>query len=294
MMAVVGTLVAATGATGDGNLEDAFGDGLELRQWVTAAIILASAIVIGRVLQAIVQRVMSSDDTDAEITHFAAAGFRNLVILAGIVYALSGLEVRLGPLLGAIGLGGLAVAFAAQSILANFFASIVLRTRRPFKRGDQVALGAEEGAIEGTVEVVNFRTVSLRTFDGERALVPCDEVLSNTIINLTTRGRRRTTLDVAVAYETDLAQAVDVLEGATREVEGVLAEPPVHAFVMEMSDSGVSLALQFWHRPTMMEMWRVRSRVGIAAHVALGRAGIEIPFPQQVVRFRPAPAQDED
>lgn len=286
MTGLVGGILAASG---DANLEDAFGDEVGTRHWITAGIILVVAIVVGRVLQAVVQRLLTNDDTDSEITHFAAAALRNLVLLAGIIYALSVLQVRLGPLLGAIGLGGLAIAFAAQSILANFFASLLLRTRRPFKRGDQVVLGDQEG----TVETVNFRTVVLRTFDGERALVPCDEVLSNTIINLTARGRRRTTLEVGVAYETDLAQAVEVLEAAVPEVEGVLDEPTVHAFVMEMADSGVVIALQFWHHPEMMQMWQVRSDVGIAAHVALGEAGIEIPFPQQVVRFRPSDDVEE-
>ena len=280
-------LLAAT-STSDPNLEEAFGRRLEARDWLLAGIILVASIVVGRVLQAVTQRVLARDDSDEEINHFAAAGLRNLVIMGGVIYALSSLDVRLGPLLGAIGLGGLAVAFAAQSILANFFASIVLRTRRPFKRGDQVVLGEHQGIVEE----VNFRTVSLRTFDGERALVPCDEVLGNTIVNLTARGRRRTTFEVGVAYETDLAQAVEVLEGALRDVEGVLPEPRVHAFVQEMADSGIVIALQFWHRPAMMEMWRVRSRVGIAAKVALEGAGIEIPFPQQVVRFRPPPDEE--
>lgn len=273
-------------STGDADISEAFGGGVGSREWIIAGMILVGSIVLGRVLQAVVQRVMTNDDTDREISHFAAAGLRNVIVLGGVIYSLSVLEVRLGPLLGAVGLGGLAIAFAAQSILANVFASILLRTRRPFKRGDQVMLGEEEG----TVEEVNFRTVSLRTFDGERALVPCATVIDNTIINLTTRGRRRTTLEIGVAYETDLAQAVEVLEAAAGAVEAVLDTPPPRAFVMEMADSGIVIALQFWHRPAMMDMWQVRSDVGIAAHVALGEAGIEIPFPQSVVRFR----ADED
>ncbi len=76
------------------------------------------------------------------------------------------LGVRLGPLFGALGIGGLAIAFAAQSILANFLASIILQTRRPFRRGDQVTTND----CEGVVEDVNFRTVRLRTYAGERVL----------------------------------------------------------------------------------------------------------------------------
>ncbi len=288
---MTGVVAAVLAAAEDPDLSDAFGDRLTTRDWVAAGVILVVAIVVGRVLQTVVQRVMSrDDDSDVAITHFAATTIRNLVILGGIVYALGVLDVRLGPLLGAIGIGGLAIAFAAQSILAAFFASIILRTRRPFRRGDQVVLGD----VEGTVEEVNFRTVSVRTFDGERALVPCDVVLGDTITNLTARGRRRTTFEVQVSYETDLVAAIGVLEPALARVEGVLDRPEPRAYVKEMADSGITLSLLVWHAPEMMTMWQVRSDVGVAAHVALVDAGIEIPFPQRVVRFRTDEEARED
>src|SRR5918911_169522 len=103
------------------------------------------------------------------------------VVAGGVMYSLSVLGVRLGPLVGALGIGGVALAFAAQTILANFLGSIILQLRRPFRRGDQIATAG----CEGTVEDVNFRTVVLRTFDGERVLVPCSQVLSNPITNHT-------------------------------------------------------------------------------------------------------------
>jgi small-conductance mechanosensitive channel len=199
----------------------------------------------------------------------------------GLVYGLSVLGVRLGPLVGALGIGGLAVAFAAQAILANFLGSIILQLRRPFHRGDQISTND----CEGTVEDVNFRTVVLRTFDGERALVPCAEVLARPIINYTVLGRRRTTLPVAVSYDADLQQVRKVLLEAVTAAEGVLDQPPPDVWVEEFADSGVGLAVRFWHAPDVATLWRVRSEVAVAVKQALDREGIEIPFPQRVLRF---------
>jgi small-conductance mechanosensitive channel len=95
-------------------------------------------------------------------------------LVAGLVYALSVLDVRLGPLLGAVGIGGVAVALASQSLLADFFSSVVLQVRRPFRRGDEIATND----CEGRVEEVNFRTVIVRTWDGERAFIPSSKVLN--------------------------------------------------------------------------------------------------------------------
>ncbi len=186
-------------------------------------------------------------------------------------------------MLGALGIGGLAVAFAAQSILENLFASVLLQVRRPFRRGDQIATND----IEGTVEDVNFRTVVLRTYDGEKVLIPSSQVLTAPITNFTAKGTRRTTLDVGVAYDTDLAMAQRVLLAAVASVDGVRPEPAPQAWVEQFGESSIDFALRFWHAPDIATLWRVRSGVAMAVKTALDGAGIEIPFPQRTLGFLP-------
>ena len=127
--------------------------------------------------------------------------------------------------------------------------------RRPFRRGDQI----ETNECEGIVEDVNFRVVVLRTFDGERVLVPCAEVLSKPITNHTALGRRRTTLEVGVGYDADLELAREVLLAAAQGADGVLERPPAEVWVKEFGDSSVTLAVRFWHAPDMASKWRARS-----------------------------------
>ena len=250
-------------------------------EWVLAAVIFAAGVVVGRALQAVLVKVVRRGDADkgAAVTLGRFAGF--VIAVVGLIYGLSVLGVRLGPLVGALGIGGLAIAFAAQAILANFLGSIILQLRRPFHRGDQISTND----CEGTVEDVNFRTVVLRTFDGERALVPCAEVLAQPIINYTVLGRRRTTLSVSVSYDADLDPARKVLLEAAARVEGVLDQPAPEAWVEEFADSGINLAVRFWHAPDVATKWRVRSGVAVAVKQALDQAGIEMPFPQRVIRF---------
>jgi small-conductance mechanosensitive channel len=212
----------------------------------------------------------------------AVGRFAGLALAAmAFVYALGVVGVRLGPLVGALGIGGVALAFAGQSILANFLASLILQLRRPFRRGDQVSIDD----CEGTVDEINFRTVVLRTFDGQRVLVPCASVLATPIVNHTTLGRRRTTLEVSVGYDADLDEARAVLLRALQTVDGVLDHPQPEVWVESFADSGISLALRFWHPPDTATLWRVRSEVAVAAKKALDGAGIAIPFPQRVLRF---------
>lgn len=257
-------------------------DGLTSGDWILAVGIFVGAIAVSMVLRRITERVVRGDDTAASTAARMVGRLVGFVVAAaGFVYALSALGVRLGPLLGALGIGGLALAFAAQSILANLFASVLLQVRRPFRRGDQV----ESDGFAGTVEEVNFRTLVLRTFDGERVLIPSATVLDNSIINRTVQGSRRTTLTIGVTYDTDLLLAQRVLAEAAARIEGVLEHPAPEALVEQFGESSIDFALRFWHRPEEAVMWAVRSDVAIEAKRALDEAGITIPFPQRDVHF---------
>ena len=251
--------------------------------WITAAAIILGALLVAALLKRTTSRFVEDEDGGGH----AAAVFVGrmvglVVVIAGVIYGLSSLGVRLAPLLGAVGIGGLAIAFAAQSILQNLFASVLLQARHPFRRGDQIATGDHEG----TVVEVNFRTVVLRTFEGSRVLIPASEVLDNPIVNYTAKGLRRTTLEIGVAYDTDLEKAQRVLLDAAKAADGVLSHPAPEAWVEEFGESAIEFALRFWHPPDQATMWRVRSAVAMEAKRGLDEAGISIPFPQRVVSFR--------
>jgi small conductance mechanosensitive channel len=276
------SLVAVTDA-GNDELADVF-TGVTARDWLVAATILLAAILVSRVVKAVTARMVQGDDGSGRVAAQLVGRIVGLIVLVGgFVYALSSLGVTPGPLLGALGLGGLALAFAAQSVLENTFASILLQARRPFRRGDQIATGE----IEGIVEDVNFRTVNIRTYAGEKVLVPCSEVLNNPIVNYTDRGYRRSDLSVGVDYATDLRLAQDLLLRAASSVPEVRSRPEPEAWVEGFGESSIDFSLRFWHAPDQANMWRVRSAVAMAVKATFDRAGVTIPFPQRTIGFLP-------
>ena len=255
-------------------------EGLTVAEWLLAAGVLVAGIVAGRIIKAlIVRRFGSAAEGASYAANMIGRAAAYAMALAGLIYALGILGVRLGPLLGAIGIGGIALALAAQTILANFIASLLIQTRRPFRRGDQIGSNGFEGIVEG----VNLRAVVMHTFDGERVLIPANDVLSAPIVNYTALGMRRTTLTVGVSYSTDLQQAQEHLLTAVRSVDEVLEEPVPEAWVEQFNDSSIDFAVRFWHHPQRALLWEVRSRVAMAIKRQLDRAGISIPFPQLVV-----------
>ncbi|HWH33929.1 MAG TPA: mechanosensitive ion channel family protein [Acidimicrobiales bacterium] len=278
------TILAAAGDEGaDEVLADAL-EGLDAGDWITAGIILLGSVVLSRLVQQVAARLIQrGDGAGGDASRFVGRVLAALVVVAGFVYALQVLGVGISPVLGALGIGGLALAFAAQTILENVFASVLLQSRRPFRVGDQICTND----IEGTVEDVNFRTVVLRTYDGEKVLVPCSQVLNAPIVNFTAKGTRRTTLPVGVAYDTDLALAQRLLLEAAASVDGVRPEPKVEAWAEAFGESSIDFALRYWHAPDIATLWQVRSGVALAVKAAFDDAGITIPFPQRTLGFLP-------
>lgn len=258
-------------------------EGLTTGDWIVAGSILVAAVLLSRLVKSVTARLVARSDGSGSAARLVGRVLGGLVLAVGLIYSLQVLGVRLGPLLGAIGVGGLALAFSAQAILENVFASVLLQVRRPFRAGDQI--GTND--IEGTVESVNFRAVVLRTYEGERVLVPCAQVLNAPITNFTVKGTRRTTLTVGVAYGTDLGTAQRVLLEALGSTDGVRREPPPEAWVEEFGESSIDFALRYWHAPDIATLWRVRSEVAMAVKSAFDGAGIEIPFPQRTIGFLP-------
>jgi small-conductance mechanosensitive channel len=135
--------------------------------------------------------------------------------------------------------------------------------------------------------------VVVDTWDGRRLFIPSKAVLDSVIINHTIRGQRRTTLDVGVAYDSDLAEAQRVLLEATSSVEGVFSNPPPEALVTKFGDSSINFAARFFHKPVIIADFELRDQVARAVRSALDAAGIEIAFPQRVVwQGRPSGSDD--
>ncbi len=267
--------------TNDEALVDALKtDGVDGWAWATAGITILVAFVVSRLLKYAVERTLRKR-MDAALALLLARLVGYVVITVGLVYSLEALGVRVGPVLGALGIAGIALAFAFQDILENFVAGILLQLKRPFTFGDQVSINDHEG----TVRTVDSRLVTIDTPDGETIMIPTATVIKADINNYTAGGERRTTVPVGVAYGTDLRRARTVLDDAVRRADGVLERPEPEVLFEGFGASSIDFVVRFWHDPSIASFWRTRSEVGFEIDAALADAGITIPFPQRTLHW---------
>lgn len=127
------------------------------------------------------------------------------VVLVGALFVLSNLDVDVGALIAGLGIGGLAVALAAQDTIKNLLGGITVLADRPFQVGDWIVVGD----IEGTVEKIGFRSMRVRTFKDSLVTLPNGHLTDHIVDNMGVRAYRRydTTLHLPLSTHPDLVQA---------------------------------------------------------------------------------------
>lgn len=206
----------------------------------------------------------------------------NLVgLFAAATVVFPGLKV--GDLVGVLGLTSVAIGFAFKNIFENFLAGIIILTQRPFRIGDQIATDSGEGKVES----INVRSTIIRTFDNQRVIIPNSELFTKAVVVRTAFPSRRSTFNAGIAYGENIETARAVMMEAVASCEGVLAEPAPGVFLLSHDDSAVSFEVVYWTASGFTEVLNARDRVGSAIKKSLDAADIEIPFPQRVVHTRP-------
>jgi len=119
-----------------------------------------------------------------------------------LLLTLDNLGIQIKPLLAGLGIGGIAVALAAQNILGDLFASLSITLDRPFVLGDSLQVET----FSGTVEYIGIKSTRLRSPDGEQIIMPNSKLLASNIRNLTRATERRVVFSISVGPETPLAE----------------------------------------------------------------------------------------
>src|SRR5439155_25724457 len=115
-----------------------------------------------------------------------------------VILALENLNINVTPLITGLGIGGIAVALAAQNVLGDLFASLSIVLDKPFVLGDVISVGTDTG----TVEKIGLKTTRLRSLSGEQLIFANADLLKSRIRNLKRMYQRRVVFSLSVAYGT--------------------------------------------------------------------------------------------
>ncbi len=233
------------------------------------------AFIVARVLGGLAQRGLQRSGAKPIAVGLLSKLVRGGLYFLAALFTLSVAGVPVGSVLGALAVFGIALGLAAQEVIGNFIAGLILLWRQPFESGDQIITGDHEG----TVETIDLRVTQLVNYDGEVIMIPNHDVFTNPLVNLTRRDRRRTRVMIGVDYDDDHNQAREVIRAAVQAVDGVYDDPPVQVLLTELADSSVNFEVRYWTDPRIADVRAVLDRVLSDAKSALDDAGMTIPWP---------------
>ena len=194
-----------------------------------------------------------------------------------VVSVASMIGIQTTSFVAAIGAAGLAIGLALQGSLANFAGGVLILLFRPFKIGDWI----EAQSVSGTVDSIQIFHTVLRTSDNKTVIVPNGNLSNGIITNYNRQPTRKVVFDVGVDYEADLQKVREVLL-ALADDPRVLQEPAPAVVVTALGDSAITMSLRVW--VDTPNYWDVLFMFNEHARDRLKAQGVDIPFPQRVVR----------
>ncbi|QLY26552.1 mechanosensitive ion channel family protein [Bdellovibrio sp. KM01] len=180
---------------------------------------------------------------DDNLVPFATKTMKALVVILGFLLILQSFGLNVMSLMAGLGLGGLALALAAQDTAANLFGSVTILIDNPFQLGDWVKVKD----MEGTVEEIGFRSTRVRTFYNSVITIPNAMMAKETIDNMGVRPFRRVRQIIGIAYETPpdrIKEFCDRVRYAIRQ-ESVVVPDTVTVNFNGFADSQLNVLVQF-------------------------------------------------
>lgn len=215
------------------------------------------------------------------ISRLVYYGIISVVVIS--VFGIVGIETA--SLITILGASSLAIGLALQGSLANFASGVMLFVFHPYRPGDYVEIGEDEGFV---AELGVFST-QLDTLDHVRVVIPNAHVAERPIRNWSTNGVRRLDLAMEIAVDSDLPRVRAAIADALRAEKGVLEEPAPLVATSDFGDTSVKLVVRPWCR--IEDYWELRYALPERVKDAVEGAGSSLPTPKRDIALdRGAPA----
>lgn len=190
-------------------------------------------------------------------------------------------SLKPGDLIAGLGVSSVAIGFAFKDILQNWLAGLLILLRQPFEINDQI----EVNGHEGTVERIETRATIMKTYDGQRIVIPNSEIYTHALLVKTAHEKRRSQYDVGVGYGDGIGEACEVIKSALASVGEVESDPPPEALPWDLGASWVTIRARWWTHSRRADVVKVKAAVIQAIKLALDEAHIDMPYETQVHLF---------
>ena len=239
--------------------------------------------LISKIFKKAVAKFIQKDSSEHQnlITVFKRLGGAVIIflgLLVALVIAIPGFSA--GELIGALGIGSVAIGFAFKDIFQNLLSGILLLINEPFRVGDQIITGD----YEGTVERIEIRATHIKTYDSRRVVIPNSQLYTSPVMVNTAYAHRRLEAEIGIGYGDDIERARSAMLDVLANLENVLKDPAPSVINVSLGDSAIILRAR-WYVSSSDQASKVGSidKVLTKIKYRLDADGIDMPYPTQVI-----------
>ena len=244
---------------------------------ITAILILIIGLWLTKKIVKITKKLMDKRGLDITLQKFIGDLVGWVLKILIFITAISQVGIETTSFIAILGAAGLAIGLALQGTLANFAGGTLIMIFKPFKVGDLIEAQGQLGVVK---EIQIFVT-KLTSPENKLVIIPNGILSNGNIINYTEEGKLRVDLTFGVGYDEDIKKTKNVLMEVMLSNKNVLKDPAPTVNVSELADSSINFAVRPWATPE--NYWNVYFGILEEGKNALDKAGIEIPYPHQVL-----------
>ena len=249
--------------------------GLGLLSRLLPAVIIAA---VGFLLIQVIMKLLDKALAKSKLEKAAFSLIKTLVktvllVLLGLIVA-SKLGIDVTGIVALASVITLAFSLALQNLLANVIGGFTILYTHPFHSGDYVEIAGQGG----TVNEVGISYTKLTTADNKLISIPNSAVVAAEIVNYTTLGLRRVSIDISASYDAPAQLVIDTLVSTAAADSRVLTEPEKpYAVLMSYGDSAINYSLRYWVKGD--DYWNSQFEINKNIKIAFDKAGIEMTYP---------------
>ena len=260
---------------------------LDLRTLLEGVLSCGLVLVLSLWVSATIeQRLLARTVSDLSMRKVAANLLRAVLLLVGLLFALSAVGVDLTALSVLGGAFGVGLGLGLQKLAANYVSGFVVLVERSVRIGDYIKVDG----LEGRVTDIKTRYTLLRDPSGRESIIPNEMLLTQRVDNLSLSDPQiAVNCSFTLGTEVDIAKVQALLCQAALQSERVLRDPEPQAFLSKVDAAGLEFTVVSWVSDPEAGYLKTRSQINTAVMLALRQAGVELPKTQQQGFWRPAP-----
>jgi len=226
-----------------------------------------------------------------QFTPLVRQAIRATVLIFGGILIVQNLGYSVSSLIAGLGVGGLAIALAAQDTVANVFGTVVMFTDKPFKVGDWIKFGQ----VDGFVEEIGFRSIKVRTWSNTVMVIPNKQITSEIIENCSKMKKRRVKMVIGVQYDSPVEKVRRLVSLIRALLEN---DPDVNQeyMLVHFTDFGPSSLDIFLYYFTNSTVWaeylQVREKINLSIMEIVEDLGLSFAFPSRTLYFGNSPTTE--